>query len=304
MQHARKDLTIGDWQLDPIHGGMFSMDGGAVFGVVPKSVWKRVCPVDDDNMAEFSCNCLLARNGKNTVLIDTGYGDKYPPLDRKACRMEAGNPCLESLARYDLGPEDIDTVLFTHLHFDHTGAATFRMQDRRLRPTFAGARHLVSAWEWEDAVEPKPELAAAYPQDDLVPLREAGLVETFHADGPLLPGLTTIRTGGHTRGHTAFLFESSDGGEGALFIGDLCATSLHMRMNWNMSYDMFLLATRRKKRELLEKAVEKRWWVIYPHDPVVWAARLEKDPKREFVHTDTVTNVTENRFLDLDELPR
>lgn len=279
-------MNAGGWQLNPVHGGYFSIDGGAAFGVVPKTVWTKVFPADENNLVRMTCNCLLARNGQHVVLIDTGYGGKYPPLDRKAYIMESGNPTLESLACLGVSPESIDCVLFTHLHFDHAGGATVKDIDGHLVPTFPNARYFVHRWEWEDAVSRSPELLAAYPQNNLLPLAEAGKVEMFDKDGPILPGVIALRTGGHTRGHTAFLFESDNGIGDMLFIGDLCPTRAHIKTLWNMSYEMFLLETRRKKRRILEEAAAKGQWLFLPHDPFVWACRIESQPGREFVATE------------------
>jgi len=282
-------MKIGRWQLDPLHGGAFSIDGGAAFGVVPKTVWQKVHPADELNRVRMTCNCLLARDGNHSVLIDTGYGGKYPPMDRKAYNMEEGNPILDALARLAVRAEDVNVVLFTHLHFDHAGGATRRTADRRLEPTFPNARYCVYQKEWEDAVSQSPELLAAYPQNNLEPLERAGKIDCFEGTTELLPGLKPLRTGGHTRGHTAFLFESST--ESALFIGDICPTQAHIKTLWNMSYDTFLLETRRKKRKLLATAAERGWWVFLPHDPLVFACRVAAHPAKEFVTTDVINRI-------------
>ena len=277
------NLTIGDWQLETVSGGDFSIDGGAAFGVVPKAVWQTIWPCDENNLVRFTCRCLLARNGRNTVLIDTGYGGKYPPLDRKAYLLEDGNPVLDGLVKRNVAPEEIDLVLFTHLHFDHAGGATVFDRQRRLVPTFPNAKYVAHEWEWEDALSGKAEFLAAYPQNNLIPLKEHGCVGTFRGNEEVLPGLTTIHTGGHTRGHTAFLFQDESHSEGALFIGDLCPTAEHMRLLWNMSYDMFLLETRRKKRQLLEQTADNNWWLLFAHDPRMTGGQIRKDPKKAFV---------------------
>lgn len=279
-------MKVGPWQLDPLDGGAFSIDGGAAFGVVPKTVWQTVHPADEINRVRMTCNCLLARNGEHIVLIDTGYGGKYPPIDRKAYNMEDGNPILDSLARFGVRSEDVDFVLFTHLHFDHAGGATIRTENRQLIPTFSNARYLIYRNEWDDAVSKTPELLAAYPQNNLEPLILNEKVDFFERDIELLPCLKTLRTGGHTRGHTAFLFESENESEGAIFIGDICPTRAHMKTLWNMSYDTFLLETRRKKRKLLKMAAERNWWIFLPHDPFVYACRIETHPAKEFITTE------------------
>jgi len=279
-------MRIGNWQLEILDGGTFSIDGGAAFGVVPKTVWRRVFPCDEHNRVRFACNCLLARDGKHVVLIDTGYGGKYPPLDRKSYQMDAGCPIITSLEKHGVSPEEVDYVLFTHLHFDHAGGATTKEPDGRLVPTFPNAKHLVSQWEWEDATGGSEELIAAYPQNNLTPLAQAGVIESIDFNQAILPGLRALRTGGHTRGHTAFLFQSDEGDQGALYIGDLCPTSSHLRLLWNMSYDMFLLVTRRKKREMLSLAVQNHWWLIFPHDPDTIACRIRADNRQDYLITE------------------
>ena len=283
-------LTIGPWQLEPVHGGGLSIDGGAAFGVVPKTVWQTVWSSDANNMVRFTCRCLLARNGNTTVLIDTGYGGKYPVIDRKAFQMESGNPVLESLAGKGIEPNDVDCVLFTHLHFDHAGGATVYDTNGQLVPAFPKARYMAQIWEWEDAILRRPELVSAYPEDNLYPLQENRCIATFRDGEQLFPGLTAIRTGGHTRGHTAFLFRDASTNEGALFIGDICPTASHTRMLWNMSYDTFLLETRRIKRHWLEQAADNRWWLVFPHDPRMEVCQIERHPKKEFVVTTVIKN--------------
>lgn len=273
-------MKLGNWQLDSVRGGDFSIDGGAVYGVVPKTVWEKVTPCDEINRVRLSNNCVLGRDGNRVVLIDTGYGGKYPPLDRKAYAMEEGNPILQSLGSLGLTEEDIDTVVFSHLHFDHAGGATLFDENRRLVPTFPNAKYVVGRFEWEDATAATPELLPAYPQDNLSPLRESSCLHLVDDGATIVPGLTAIRTGGHTRGHLALLFES--GTEAALYIGDICPTTEHMRQLWCLAYDTFQLITRRQKRRLLELAAANDWWVLWSHDPSVAISRVVTHLKREF----------------------
>jgi glyoxylase-like metal-dependent hydrolase (beta-lactamase superfamily II) len=288
-------IKIGGWQLETVHGGNFSIDGGAAFGVVPKTVWQKYIPADQNNLVRFACHCLLAQNGDKKVLIDTGYGGKHPLIDRNAYQMDSGNPILESLARKGIVSEQIDLVLFTHLHFDHAGGATVFDKNRRLIPAFPNAVYMAGNWEWEDAVSCRPELAAAYPQNNIRPLLENGHVRKICDGEVILSGLTAVRTGGHTRGHFAFVFEEEQHAQGAVFIGDLCPTSLHLRLLWNMSYDTFLLVTRQKKRDWLNRIAEKHWWLFFPHDPRMTVCKIKKSSSENFtvipsVNTGTLRN--------------
>jgi glyoxylase-like metal-dependent hydrolase (beta-lactamase superfamily II) len=198
--------------------------------------------------------------------------------------MQSGNPLLESLAALDVAPEQIDLVVLSHLHFDHAGGATHYDERRQFVPAFPRARHIVGRIEWQDAVLQAPELQAAYPIENLAPLAEASLVEHVEGNAEIVPGLRTRLTGGHTRGHMALVFESE--GQGALFIGDICASTAHLHPLWNLSYDTYPLETRRVKPQLLAEAAQRDWWVIWPHDTRVAAARVQSHPKRGFVVVD------------------
>jgi glyoxylase-like metal-dependent hydrolase (beta-lactamase superfamily II) len=277
-------MQLGQWRLDSIRGGDLWLDGGVVFGVVPKTLWAKVMPPDENNRIRISTNCVLARNGQHTVLIDTGYGSKFPPLDRRFYGLESGNPVLESLAAHRVAPDDVDLVVFSHLHFDHAGGATWLDDRRTLMPTFPRARHIIGRLEWEDATSGAPELQTAYNMDNLAPLANAGLVELIEGNAEIVPGLRARHTGGHTRGHLALVFESE--GQTALLIGDVCASSAHLHPMWNLSYDTFPLDTRRVKPQLLADAARGNWWVIWPHDPQVAVARIEIHPKRGFIMVD------------------
>ncbi len=274
-------MQLGNWQLDTINGGLFRLDGGVMFGVVPRTIWKTVAPPDEINRIQCANNCVLARDGTHTVLIDTGYGGKFAPLDRRFYAMEEGAPLLKGLAELGVAPDEIDTVVFSHLHFDHVcGATEFDSAGRRV-PIFPRARHIVGRTEWEDATSGSPELETAYPMEDILPLYEAGLMLVVEDRQEIVPGLRGEVTGGHTRGHMALFFES--GGQTAAYLGDICPSTVHLRRMWHLAYDTYPLDTRRRKPELLARAVDEQWWIMWNHDPRVSASRVVRDPKREFV---------------------
>lgn len=273
-------MNLGNWQLDSINGGTFSIDGGVAFGIVPKTLWAKLMPPDEKNRVRLGANCVLARDGRHTLLIDAGYGSKYSALDRGFYELEQGNPVLDNLAALGVAPEDIDIVVLSHLHWDHAGGATIYNGHRTLVPTFSRARYLIGRIEWEDATSRAPELVTAYPMQNLTPLADAGVVELIEGDAEIVPGLRAMLTGGHTRGHLALKFEST--GQTALFIGDVCATSLHLNRMWNLSYDTYPLVTRRIKPQLLGEAADSEAWVIWPHDVKTVAARLNRHPQRGF----------------------
>lgn len=277
-------VTVGNWQLDIVNGGEFWLDGGVMFGVVPKSIWQSVVTPDEASRIRCGNHCLLARDGSHTVLIDTGYGGKHSSLDRKFYKMEDGEPLLRSLAALGVEPDEIDTVVFSHLHFDHVGGATRFDQQKRRIPTFPRAQHIVSRWEWEDATGDKPELATAYPLDDILPLFDAGRMMVVDDGQELLPGLRCQVTGGHTRGHMSLFFQS--GGQTGAYLGDICPSTAHLRRMWHLAYDTHPLDTRRRKPELLARAAAEGWWIAWNHDPRTPLSRIRDDAKKEFVAID------------------
>jgi glyoxylase-like metal-dependent hydrolase (beta-lactamase superfamily II) len=282
-------MHVGNWEVNTIHSGSFSIDGGVMFGVVPRTLWSQVLTPDAQNRIRCGGHCLLGRDGRHTVLVDTGYGSKHDLLDRQFYAMEEGDPLLASLAQRGVAPEQVDTVVFSHLHFDHAGGATRYDSQRRLVATFPRARHLISRWEWEDAARMTPELQTAYQADNLAPLEQAGLVEPIDGNTEIWPGLRVRLTGGHTRGHLAVLFESA--GQTVAYLGDLCPTTAHLRRMWHTAYDQYPLDTRRAKPGWLGQAADQRWWVVWGHDPRTAAGHVARHARREFEVADPRTEL-------------
>ncbi len=273
-------MQLGAWQLDTVSGGRFRLDGGAMFGVVPKPLWQRATAPDEHNRIPLATNCVLARSGAHTVLIDTGYGSKLSPRELELNAAEPGEKLVANLAALGVAPEQIDLVVFSHLHFDHSGGGTRREASGEVVPTFSNATYVANRLEWQDALGDLPELRGAYPPENLLPLKEAGQVRLVDDGEEIVPGLTALRTGGHTRGHQALLFQAE--GQTAIYLGDLCPTEAHLRQMWCMGYDTFLLDTRRRKAELLGRAADEGWLVLWDHDPHMAAARLARHEKAEF----------------------
>ena len=251
-----------------------------MFGVVPRSLWSRVSPPDDANFIPQATNCLLVEMDDRMVLIDTGYGSKLTEKQRKIFRSEPGDPLVASLNAAGVSPEQIDTVILSHLHFDHAGGATRYDDQDELVPTFPNAEYVVQRREWMIATAELPELRGAYPLENLLPLEKAGRLRFIDGDVQILPGIHAVVTGGHTVGHQALIIESD--GESAVFLADLCPTWRHLPTLWCMGYDVDLLQTRRKKPELLGQIADNGWLALSDHDPDHAAARLQRDKKRDF----------------------
>lgn len=273
-------MQLGSFELLTISGGNYWIDGGTMFGVVPRVMWQRQFELDDHNRIPQRTNCLLIKTGSKNILIDTGYGTKLSDKQRHHINAESGDPLGISLAEHGLTAQDIDLVIFSHLHFDHAGGATHRNAAGELVPTFPRAEYVVQRREWMNATAHLPELRGAYNDDDLEPLQASGRLRLIDGNVEIEPGLRAYVTGGHTEGHQSIFIDSA--GERAVFIGDLCATYRHLPVLWCLGYDVHMQQTRRAKIDLLGQIADNGWWVIFPHDPNVITTKLRRDPHRDF----------------------
>jgi glyoxylase-like metal-dependent hydrolase (beta-lactamase superfamily II) len=267
-------LQLGALELFPLSDGYFALDGGAMFGVVPKPLWERVAPPDARNRIRMAMRPLVVRGPGQVLLIDAGAGDK---MDEKAAGIygfDRERHLAHSLADAGLSADDIDVVIASHLHFDHAGGLTVRGADGRARPRFERARHVVRRQEWEDALAPHERNRASYVDDNYVPLRDAGLLELVDDDVEIVPGVRLQRTGGHTRGHQIITIES--GGRTAVFMADLIPTTAHVPLPWIMGYDLYPMETLAFKRRFLREAVARDYLLLFEHDPVVAAGYLRE----------------------------
>lgn len=279
-------VKLGGLDLKSVSGGQLWLDGGTMFGVVPKVLWQCKSSSDDRNRILLETNCLLVSTGDKTVLIDTGYGSKASDRQRENHAMQDGLPLLDNLSSLGLGPDDVDMVILTHLHFDHAGGCTFIDETKKLRPTFPRACYVIQRSEWEDATGDLPELVGSYYQRDFVPLEEAGLLELIDGDVQLLPGIGTRVTGGHTRGHQMITLDGGD--QRALYLGDICPLTAHLPTFWAMAYDQYPLTLRRVKPMILGEAADNDWLVLFDHDPEIKSAYLKRDDKRQFAVRDPI----------------
>jgi glyoxylase-like metal-dependent hydrolase (beta-lactamase superfamily II) len=290
-------MQFGRWNITIVSGGRFVSDGGAMFGVVPKSLWSRAFPCDDENKIAQDTNCLLLQDGRRTVLFDTGYGGKLAEKQRRWMAADAGDPLIASLARAGVAPSDVTDVVLTHLHYDHVGGATQCDQQQPPRPTFPQATHYVQRGEWETAVADPEELRGAYPQENIVPLREAAERQQLElclleGDQEILPQIHTLRTPGHTANHQSLLVR--DGQRTLCYLGDLCPTTRHFPLLWCMAFDVSLLDTRRTKQRVLAAAADERWLLVLDHDPQQRAAFVRRDSRKGFA--------TDTHFSSLEEV--
>ena len=278
---SNSNISVGDIRLTIVSGGQLWIDGGNMFGVIPRVLWERKSPPDEQHRIRLDTNCILVRTRDSLGLVDTGYGGKAAAKFRQRHVLDEGTPLVRNLAAVGVTPNQIDWVILTHLHFDHAGAATFRHEDGSVRPTFPRARHYVQRFEWEDALAVLPELAGAYSLEDFVPIERAGLLEIVEGDAEIVPGVTTQLTGGHTRGHQIVRLESRN--ESAVCLADICPTAAHLPTFWTMAYDQFPLTVRRIKPLILHDIAEQNRVALFSHDPHVTAAQLSHDASGEWV---------------------
>jgi glyoxylase-like metal-dependent hydrolase (beta-lactamase superfamily II) len=276
-----ESISIGDIGITIVSGGRLRIDGGNMFGVIPRVLWAQKSPPDEHNRISLDTNCIFVRARNSLGLIDTGYGGKVPAKHRSRYALEEGIPLARNLAAVGVAPNEIEWVILTHLHFDHAGGATFRDAEGCLRPMFPRARHFVQRTEWDDAVGNIPELAGAYYPDDFVPLQQAGLLEIIDGDVEVFPGIKTQLTGGHTRGHQVVRIESGD--DSAICLADICPTAAHLPTFWTMAYDQFPLTVRQKKPIILGDIVNQHQIALFSHDPNITAARLSRNSKGELI---------------------
>lgn len=270
-------MRIGDFDVIPVSDGTFRLDGGAMFGVVPRTLWERQVAADERHRIPLGLTCLLVRAGGRNVLIDAGIGDKMGPKELGIYGVDRTRHLDHALADAGLAARDIDVVIATHLHFDHAGGFTTR-DAGVVRPRFPNARYLVRRGEWDDATHPNERNRASYLPENYVPLAEAGLVDFIDDDGEVLPGISVWRTGGHTQHHQIVRIESA--GRTALFLADLVPTAAHLPDPWIMGYDLFPLETLAAKKRWLHEAIAGEYVIFFEHDPVIRAGILRQEDGR------------------------
>jgi glyoxylase-like metal-dependent hydrolase (beta-lactamase superfamily II) len=267
-------IDVGRIRVHLLNDGFFAMDGGTMFGVVPKPLWERYVPADEQNRIPMSLVCPLAVDGKDVILVDTGLGDRLSERERSLYRVDRRGGLDARLREAGLEPQDVTHVVLTHLHFDHAGGVV-RRDGAGFRPAFPRARHFVQRLELDAALRPAdPRTAAAYAHaaQCMAPLRDSGLLEVLDGSTTLTPRLRVVVTGGHTATHQCPVL--ADGGSTFLHLGDIAPSRAHMRPAWNQSFDTAPLDTIAVKRALLEQAARERWWISFDHDHEIACGRL------------------------------
>ena len=273
---------LGEFELHAISDGFFRLDGGAMFGIVPKPAWEKVARPDDRNRITLSLTTLLIKTGKKNVLVDTGIGTKNDAKFEEMYAVDHASTVTEGLGRAGLRPEDVDVVVLSHLHFDHAGGATTR-RDGALVPTFPKATYVIQEGMWDEALDPNPRTKGSYFRDDFLPLKEQGRVRFARGDEEVAPGVRVRHTGGHVKHHQ--IVEAESGGRKAVYWADLLPTSHHLKPAWVMSYDLYPHEVASLKAKLVEQAAAERWVNVFEHDPDIAMAYIIKEDKGFRVET-------------------
>jgi methylmalonyl-CoA epimerase len=270
--------TVGDLELVSLHDGLFRLDGGAMFGVVPRALWERKSPPDDQNRILMTMRPLVVK-GDRTLLIDAGMGDKESDRFYEIYGADRSRHLDHALADAGIAPDDIDIVLATHLHFDHAGGFTVRDGSGRIRPRFPRARYVIRRGEWDDATQPHERNRASYLPDNFIPLAEAGVVDFIDGDDAVMPGVRVQRTGGHTMHHQIVWIESRT--ERAVYPADIMPTVAHLPDAWIMGYDLYPMDTLAAKKAFGADVAARETLVFFEHDPATPAAVIsERHGKR------------------------
>lgn len=256
MKNFKKFLSK-NFEIHYVKTGTFKLDGGAMFGTVPKVIWNKTYPCNDKNRIILSQNSLIIISDGFKLLIEPGCGNKWDEKRKKIFEFEGG---IENIKNFGVSPEEITHVTFTHLHFDHVGGAT-EVKNGKIKPFFENAEYLIRKEELEDAMNTNERTRASYLKEDFLPLVEKGKVKEINDDCEILPEIKMIKTGGHTRGHVIFLIEDK-----FLFFGDLVPTSRHLHLPYIMAYDNFPLKTLEKRKEIYKMCMERKIQVFFPHD--------------------------------------
>ena len=269
---AEDFYKLGDVRVRLVPDAPVFMDAGAMFGLIPKTMWVKHKIPDDHNRVPVAANCLLVQGPQGTSLVEGGVGERYTDKEREIFGLEDLGRLRRGLKASGVEPEDVDHVFLTHLHFDHCGAISTN-DGSRVRPTFPRAKHFVQRREYEAFMNPDPRSRATYRSDNLEAVREAGLLELLDGDSEPVEGFEMRLTPGHTAGHQVVLVKSGD--QTAAFMGDLIPYVSHLRTNWIAGTDLMPLDSMKTKVAFLDEARKKGWILVFYHEHLTPVGRLD-----------------------------
>jgi len=274
--YNRIKMKIGKYTLHIINSGYFGLDGGAMFGIIPKPLWQKTNPPDEANRIKLATRNLLLTDGERKILIDTGNGNKWDEKSKSIYAFDWTQNLEGSLKELNLTPSDITDVILTHLHFDHTGGST-KIESGKLVPTFPNAKYYVQKKNYEWAIKPSGRDRGSYLKDSFQPLIEEGVLNFIDGEEKFDDEIEFVIVNGHTFAQQ--LVKISDSSNTILFCGDLFPTTSHIPLPYIMAYDLQPLITVEEKKKILTKAIEENWKIFFEHDPETALATVMKDEK-------------------------
>jgi glyoxylase-like metal-dependent hydrolase (beta-lactamase superfamily II) len=262
-------------KLYSINTGHFKLDGGAMFGVVPKSIWNKLNPADDNNMCSWAMRCLLIEDGKRLILVDNGMGNKQDAKFFGYYYLHGNDTLEKSLQKHGFSVNDITDMVLTHLHFDHCGGSIQYNADRtKLEPAFKNATYYCNAKHWDWAVHPNPREKASFLKENILPIQESGQLKFIDSSTELIPGLSFLEVNGHTE--TMMLPVVRYKNTTVAFMADLIPSAGHLPVPYVMGYDTRPLETLKEKESILKTALENDWKLFFEHDPTIECVSLER----------------------------
>jgi len=280
-------MQFGPWDVQIVSGGTFRLDGGAMFGTVPKVVWNKIYPADADNRIPMATNCLLIRgevDGKqHVILVDNGNGDKETDDFMARFDFEGRGVLDANLAKHGVKPEDITLCILTHLHFDHAGGSTRFDAEGNLVPSFPNARYIVQAQDLADAKHPHLRVKASYLPQNWEPMEAAGILDTVEGTTEILPGISVRPAPGHIEGLQNVVIEGGD--QRLVYLADLIPTARHIQPAWCMGYDLDVVTCVDERQKLLAEVTGTNTVCVFEHDPEIPAGTVSRDAKGRYAVT-------------------
>ncbi len=257
-------LKLGDKEVYSIIDNSFKIDGGAMFGVVPKVIWERLMTSDESNRITLDLNLLLVKSKSKNILIDSGIGDTLNEKQKKIYGVEKESNLEKALSEIGLKPENIDLVILTHLHLDHAGGVVKFNSRKEKIPRFPRAKYVIQKEEWKYALQPDERTQATYMVDNFMALDECGAIDLADGDKEIVPGIKVKLAGGHTKGQQVVFIEG--GGKTILFPGDIIPTISHLRIPYVAGVDIYPLEVMEVKKKLIKEALENKWMIAFDHE--------------------------------------
>ena len=268
-------MLIDNLEIALLSDGFFKLDGGAMFGIVPKTIWNKYNLADELNRISLALKPLLIKTESKTVIIDTGIGNKLSQRLSNVFSIDhSKTDLINDLIRFNLEPKDVDIVILTHLHLDHAGWNTV-IENGRFVPTFPNAEYIIQKGEWKSAVAANERNAGSYIQENFCPLEEHKQLLLVDGSIEFIEGINLTVTGGHTKYHQIVLI--GKGKQKAIYWGDIMPTTTHLKPPYIMGYDLYPQDTLRIKKKFISEAIENKWLCLWCHDPEISSGYLTRD---------------------------